>query len=134
MFSKHREEVGLFDTPQKSRERNPPFSIEIDFTQYRRGRDYTVSILTENYFDAFIMQVGDRCQTQICNQEGVVTTRSNTCSLLTFSTAGPWTGETGWERDSCGGVGQDAGDHEAPQVYRHDALNVSFSSESRLEN
>ena len=85
MFSKHREEVGLFDTPQKSRERNPPFSIEIDFTQYRRGRDYTVSILTENYFDAFIMQVGDRCQTQICNQEGVVTTRSNTCSLfLTF--------------------------------------------------
>jgi len=50
------EEVGLFDTPQKSRERNPPFSIEIDFTQYRRGRDYTVSILTENYFDAFIMQ------------------------------------------------------------------------------
>ena len=57
MFSKHREEVGLFDTPQKSRERNPPFSIEIDFTQYRRGRDYTVSILTENYFDAFIMQV-----------------------------------------------------------------------------
>jgi len=50
------EEVGLFDSPQKSRERNPPFSIEIDFTQYRRGRDYTVSILTENYFDAFIMQ------------------------------------------------------------------------------
>jgi len=50
------EEVGLFDSPQKSRERNPPFSIEVDFTQYRRGRDYTVSILTENYFDAFIIQ------------------------------------------------------------------------------
>jgi len=50
------EEVGLFDTPQKSRERNPPFSIQLDFTQYRRGRDYTVSILTENYFDAFIIQ------------------------------------------------------------------------------
>ena len=56
-YGPSREEVGLFDSPQKSRERNPPFSIEIDFTQYRRGRDYTVSILTENYFDAFIMQV-----------------------------------------------------------------------------
>ena len=55
--SLYREEVGLFDVPQKSRERNPPFSIEVDFTQYRRGRDYTVSILTENYFDAFIIQV-----------------------------------------------------------------------------
>ena len=26
----------------------------------------------------------DHCQTQICNQEAVVTTRSNTCFLLTF--------------------------------------------------
>ena len=56
-YNSSREEVGLFDTPQKSRERNPPFSIQLDFTQYRRGRDYTVSILTENYFDAFIIQV-----------------------------------------------------------------------------
>ena len=75
----------------------------------------------------------DHCQTQICNQEAVVT-RSNTCYLLTFLTSGPWAGETGWERDSRGGVGQDAGDHETPQVYWHDALNVSFSSGSRLEN
>ena len=58
-YSSSREEVGLFDTPQKSRERNPPFSIQLDFTQYRRNRDYTVSILTENYFDAFMMQVSE---------------------------------------------------------------------------
>ena len=31
---------GIFDTPRKSRKRNPPFEIQINFDQYRRNRQY----------------------------------------------------------------------------------------------
>ena len=31
----------LFDIPRRSRQRNPPFEIQIDFDQYRRNRKYT---------------------------------------------------------------------------------------------
>ena len=32
---------GLFDSPRRSSDRSPPFSIQIDFDQYRRNREYT---------------------------------------------------------------------------------------------
>ena len=30
----------LFDSPRRSSDRSPPFSIQIDFNQYRRNREY----------------------------------------------------------------------------------------------
>ena len=32
---------GLFDSPRRSSDRSPPFSIHIEFNQYRRNREYT---------------------------------------------------------------------------------------------
>ena len=32
---------GLFESPRRSGDRSPPFSIQIDFNQYRRNREYT---------------------------------------------------------------------------------------------
>ena len=32
---------GLFDSPRRSSDRSPPFSIHIEFDQYRRNREYT---------------------------------------------------------------------------------------------
>ena len=55
-----REEVSLFDSAQKSRERNPPYSLELDFSQYRRGRQYTITLRTQLYYDAFIIQVTEQ--------------------------------------------------------------------------
>ena len=67
----------LFDIPRRSRQRNPPFEIQIDFDQYRRNRKYTGAtnnqkyslqfltillfsvriVATENqYFDSFLLQ------------------------------------------------------------------------------
>ena len=34
------DDLSLFDRPRKSRERNPPYNIQIDFKQYRREREY----------------------------------------------------------------------------------------------
>ena len=34
------EDVDLFNAPRRSRQRNPPFQIIIDFDQYRRNRKY----------------------------------------------------------------------------------------------
>ena len=31
---------GLFSSPRRSRDRSPPFSIQIEFNQYRRDREY----------------------------------------------------------------------------------------------
>ena len=34
------EEDALFDSPRRSRQRVPPFQIQVDFDQYRRNRRY----------------------------------------------------------------------------------------------
>ena len=34
------EDSGLFETPRRSRKRNPPFEIIVHFDQYRRNRRY----------------------------------------------------------------------------------------------
>ena len=64
---------GLFDSPRRSSDRSPPFSIQIDFDQYRRNREYTgvcrfgkkiynqkvlilVRIETSEYYDSFLLQ------------------------------------------------------------------------------
>ena len=36
---------GLFDSPRRSSDRSPPFSIQIDFDQYRRNREYTSKVI-----------------------------------------------------------------------------------------
>ena len=41
------ESESLFDAPKKSRGRNPPFSIQIEFDQYRRNREYTSKVETD---------------------------------------------------------------------------------------
>ena len=33
-------DLSLFDAPTKSRERNPPYTLTVDFDQYRRNREY----------------------------------------------------------------------------------------------
>ena len=33
-------DLSLFDAPTKSRERNPPYTLSVDFDQYRRNREY----------------------------------------------------------------------------------------------
>ena len=40
------ENSGLFDTPRRSRKRNPPFEIIVHFDQYRRNRKYQGKGLT----------------------------------------------------------------------------------------
>jgi len=48
-------ELKLLDDPKKSRGRNPPYSIEIGFDQYRRNREYTIRLETSSYFDSFML-------------------------------------------------------------------------------
>ena len=33
-------DLSLFDTPTKSRDRNPPYTLKVNFEQYRRNREY----------------------------------------------------------------------------------------------
>ena len=35
------DDLSLFESPKKSRDRNPPYNIHIEFSQYRRNREYT---------------------------------------------------------------------------------------------
>ena len=40
MEEEEEEDSGLFDNPRRSRKRNPPFEIIVNFDQYRRNRKY----------------------------------------------------------------------------------------------
>ena len=53
---------GLFSSPRRSRDRNPPFSIEIEFAQYRREREYQVRIEAAEYYDSFMLQTRGKDQ------------------------------------------------------------------------
>ena len=53
---------GLFDSPRRSSDRSPPFSININFDQYRRNREYTVKIEAFEYYDSFLLQARGRDQ------------------------------------------------------------------------
>merc|ERR1711874_17729 len=49
----------IFENPRKSRKRNPPFELRINFDQYRRNRQYKVYIITtipSESFDSFLLQ------------------------------------------------------------------------------
>ena len=65
-------ELALFQSPIKSEEDVPPYKIHIEFSQYRRNREYTgrccvfqllirfscslVHLHTSQYFDSFLVQ------------------------------------------------------------------------------
>ena len=40
VMEEEEENNDLFDTPRRSRKRNPPFEIIVNFEQYRRNRKY----------------------------------------------------------------------------------------------
>ena len=40
VMEEEEENSGMFDTPRRSRKRNPPFEIIVHFEQYRRNRKY----------------------------------------------------------------------------------------------
>jgi len=46
----------LFDQPRRTNSRNPPYSLKIDFSQYRRNREYTIYFETTEFFESFILQ------------------------------------------------------------------------------
>jgi len=48
-------DLSLFDSPKKSSERNPPFTLKTDFKQYRRNREYKIHLETSEYFDSFML-------------------------------------------------------------------------------
>ena len=66
----------LFSSPRRSRDRSPPFSIQIEFNQYRRDREYqgededsltfshslSVRIEAAEYYDSFLLQTRGKDQ------------------------------------------------------------------------
>ena len=63
-------DLALFDNPTKSRDRNPPYTLKVNFDQYRRNREYqsmkilcwqhiiywfSVHLETSVYFDSFML-------------------------------------------------------------------------------
>jgi len=50
------EDEALLNRPRRSRDRSPPFSLSINFNQYRRGREYTVELVALTHFDSFMLQ------------------------------------------------------------------------------
>ena len=47
VMEEEEENNDLFDTPRRSRKRNPPFEIIVNFEQYRRNRKYQGKNVTE---------------------------------------------------------------------------------------
>lgn len=48
-------DLALFDPPTQARDRKQPFSLRVEFDQYRRNREYQVHIETSVYYESFML-------------------------------------------------------------------------------